>query len=113
MKVASRDQARFLQAADKAVAAVLFYGPDQGLVREPALELVTRVAGDATDPYRVVELGPAQLKDAPARLADEAAALSLTGGRRVVRLRDAGDPLAQPLANLLAGPAPAAFLVVE
>jgi DNA polymerase III subunit delta len=113
MKIAPREQARFLQAAEASVAAVLFYGPDQGLVRERALELVARVAGDAGDPFRVVELGFAQLKDDPARLADEAAALSLTGGRRVLRLREAGDGLAEPLAKLLAGPPPAAFVVIE
>jgi hypothetical protein len=33
MKVATRDQGRFLQSAAARVAAVLFYGPDQGLVR--------------------------------------------------------------------------------
>ncbi len=113
MKVAVRDQARFLQSAESAVAAVLFYGPDQGLVRERAVELVARVAGDAGDPFRVAELSAVQLKDDPALLADEAAALSLSGGRRVLRLRDAGDALAQPLADLLAGAPPAAFLVLE
>jgi DNA polymerase-3 subunit delta len=113
MKIATREQTRFLQTAEASVAAVLFYGPDQGLVRERAIELVARIAGDAGDPFRVVELGAAQLKDDPARLADEAAALSLTGGRRVLRLREAGDGLAEPLAELLAGPAPAAFIVVE
>src|SRR4029077_5187753 len=100
MKVAPRDQARFLKSADPSVAAVLFYGPDQGLVRERALDLVTRIAGDAGDPFRVAELSAAQLKDDPARLADEAAALSLSGGRRVLRLREAGDNHADALDEL-------------
>ena len=113
MKVAPREQSRFLQAAEASVGAVLFYGPDQGLVRERAVTLVARVAGDAADPFRVVELGFPRLKDDPARLADEAAALSLTGGRRVLRLRDAADGLAGPLAELLDGPPPAAFIVIE
>ena len=113
MKVATHDQGRFLQSADSAVAAVLFYGPDQGLVRERAVELVARVAGDAADPFRVAELSAAQLKDDPTRLVDEAAALSLSGGRRVLRLREAADGHAEALAELLAGPPPAAFLVLE
>jgi len=113
MKVAPRDQGRFLQSAETKVAAVLFYGPDQGLVRERALDLVTRIAGDAGDPFRVAELSAAQLKDDPARLADEAAALSLSGGRRVLRLREAGDNHADALDELLAGPPPASFLVLE
>jgi DNA polymerase-3 subunit delta len=113
MKVATRDQGRFLQSAESKVAAVLFYGPDQGLVRERALDLVTRIAGDAADPFRVAELSAAQLKDDPARLADEAAALSLSGGRRVLRLREAADAHAEALDELLVGPPPASFLVLE
>jgi DNA polymerase-3 subunit delta len=113
MKVATRDQGRFLQSAGSTVAAVLFYGPDQGLVRERAIELVARVAGDAADPFRVAELSAAQMRDDPAGLADEAAALSLSGGRRVLRLREAADGHADVLADLLAGPPPASFLVLE
>ena len=113
MKVAPRDLGRFLRTAEASVAAVLFYGPDQGLVRERAVELITRLAGDVRDPFRVAELTPAQLKEDPVRLADEAAALSLSGGRRVLRLREAGDGLTQALAELLAETVPAAFLVLE
>jgi DNA polymerase-3 subunit delta len=113
MKVAPRDRSRFLQSADPSVAAVLFYGPDQGLVRERALDLVARVAGDAADPFRVAELSAAQMKDDPTRLADEAAALSLSGGRRVLRLREVADGHADALGDLLAGPPPASFLVLE
>jgi DNA polymerase-3 subunit delta len=62
MKVAPRDLGRFLKTAEASVAAVLFYGPDQGLVRERAIELITRLAGDVRDPFRVAELTPAQLR---------------------------------------------------
>src|SRR5215813_9909933 len=103
MKIAPRDAARFLRSAETKVSAVLLYGPDQGLVRERAVELVGRIAGDVRDPFRVAELTSAQLKDDPVRLADEAAQLSLTGGQRVLRLRDAGDGLTQGLGALLEG----------
>jgi len=113
LKIAPRDQARFLRTAASTVAAVLFYGPDRGQVSEQADALVAAVAGDAADPFRVAELSLAQIKDDPALLADEAAALSLSGGRRVLRLKDAADALAQPLADLFADALPAAFLVLE
>lgn len=113
MKVAPRDLPRFFRSAEESVGAVLFYGPDQGLVRERAVELVARLAGDVRDPFRVAELTPAQLKEDPGRLADEAAALSLTGGRRVLRLREVGDGLTQALGELLEETTPAAFLVLE
>src|SRR5258707_6628519 len=87
--------------------AVLLYGPDGGLAHERAVALVRHVAGSADDPFRVVELTVATLKDDPARLADEVAAQALTGGRRAVWIRDAGDALASgPLADLLDDDAP-------
>jgi DNA polymerase-3 subunit delta len=78
----------------RGLRAVLLFGPDSGLAHERAVALVTHVAGQVDDPFRVVELAPAALKDDPARLADEVAAMSLTGGRRAVWIRDATDGLA-------------------
>jgi DNA polymerase III subunit delta len=113
MKVAPRDVARFLQSAEQTTTAVLFYGPDLGLVSERARELVARIAGDPGDPFRVAELTMAQLKEDPRRLADEADALSLSGGRRILRLRQATDALASLLGEVLKEKKPAAFLVLE
>lgn len=81
----------FLRRPDPAVRAVLFFGPDRGLVRERADALVGAAGGDAADPFATIELDPATLKSDPARLVDEAAALSFSGRRRVVRLREATD----------------------
>lgn len=111
MKLATRQVDAFLKSPS--VDSVLLYGPDGGLVRERAQQLTRLIAGDLSDPFRVAELSPAMLRDDPARLADEANALSLTGGRRVVRLRDAGDGQSELLKRLLDGPAPAGFLIVE
>ena len=66
---------------------VLLYGDDSGLIRDRAEALVRMVAGTLDDPFRVVELA----RDELARLPEEAASLSLTGGRRVVRVREAGE----------------------
>ena len=49
----------------------------------------------------------------PARLADEAAQLSLGGGRRVVRVRAAGDAHAKLLAEFLERTPCEALVVVE
>ncbi|MDX2143721.1 MAG: DNA polymerase III subunit delta [Rhodospirillaceae bacterium] len=74
------------------VRAILLYGPDAGLVRERMNALTKTVAGSVDDPFRVTEFAASVLRDTPGRLGDEAAALSFTGGRRVVRCRDAdGD----------------------
>ncbi|MFQ5958437.1 MAG: DNA polymerase III subunit delta, partial [Alphaproteobacteria bacterium] len=84
-----------------------------GLVHERAAALVRHVVADTADPFRVAELGPAEIKDDPARLADEAAALAFTGGRRVVRLRPASDAQADVLMRFLADPVGDALVVVE
>ena len=91
MKVAAGQVEGFLRRLDPQIRAVLLFGPDAGLVRERADTLARAVCPDLRDPFRVAELTAATLVADPARLADEAAQISLMAGRRVVRLRDAGD----------------------
>ncbi|MFQ5783640.1 MAG: DNA polymerase III subunit delta [Alphaproteobacteria bacterium] len=103
----------FVRSPDPAARVVLLFGPDDGLVRERADAIAGRVVDDLADPFRVAELEPGQLRDDPARLHDEAAALAFTGGRRVVRLRPAGDAQADILKSFLAAPAGDALVIVE
>jgi DNA polymerase-3 subunit delta len=86
--------ARFLDAPDPETRAVLVYGPDAGLVRERADRLAVAIVPDRHDPFRTADLSAETLAGDPARLNDEAQALSLMPGRRVVRVRDAGDGVA-------------------
>lgn len=87
MKLSGAGVESFLKRPDPKVKAALLYGPDAGLARERMNALTISVAGSLDDPFRVSELSAATIKDDPARLTDEAAALSFSGGRRVVRLR--------------------------
>ena len=89
MKIARPES--FLRAPDFGLLAVLVYGPDSGLVRERALDLAKGVVPDLTDPFRAVEITADALTGDSARLADEVAAIAMTGGRRVVIVREAGD----------------------
>jgi len=113
MKVTGRNIESFLRSADASVAAVLFYGPDAGLVRERADRLTATVAGDAADPFRISELTPERLREQPSLLSDEAAALSFGGGRRVVRLRNAGESQSAAIESFLASPAGGGLVIVE
>jgi len=113
MKIQNARSDAFAASPDPAARAVLVYGPDAGLVRERAERLCRTVVEDLRDPFRVVELGPSQLREEPSRLADEAAQMALVGGRRVIRLRDAGETVAGALADFLAAPAGDALVVVE
>ena len=89
----------FLRAPQS--SCVLLYGPDQGLATERAQALVTLVLGPDPDPFRLAEPTPQAIADDPALLADEAAALSLTGARRVVRVQRAGDSMADAFKGIL------------
>jgi DNA polymerase-3 subunit delta len=113
MKIAPARVAAFLQRPDPDIRAVLFYGPDAGLVRERADNLARTVCADLADPFRVADLNGAALAADPARLADETAQLSLVGGRRVVRVRAAGDALARLFAGFLAEMPGEALVVAE
>src|SRR5215469_4112415 len=111
MKLAPSRISAFLQRPDPDMRAVLVYGPDDGLVRERGGLLARTVCPDLKDPFRVAELTGALLAADPARLADEAAQLSLIGGRRVVR--GVTDAHAKLFAEFLARSPGEALIVVE
>jgi DNA polymerase-3 subunit delta len=93
--------------------AALFYGPDQGLVHERAEKLAATVVPDPRDSFRVAEIDGAGLLDDPPWLTAEAAAIAMTGGRRVIRVRGAGNGLAPIFESFLAGCHFDALVVVE
>lgn len=88
--------------------AVLLHGEDEGMIRERAASLVRAVVGDASDPFRIAELGRDGFDAIPA----EMAALSLSGGRRVVRVREVTEAAHENVRRALAGPGQA-LLVLE
>lgn len=107
MKLAAAGVAAFLRDPGPC-RVVLLYGDDAGMIRDRAVALVRSVAGALDDPFLVVELA----RDEIARLPDEAASLPLTGGRRVVRVRDATDAAVAQIRTVLKSKAPG-FVVLE
>jgi DNA polymerase III subunit delta len=87
---------------------VLLFGEDAGMIRERAEALVRAVAGSLDDPFLVSELPREDVR----RLPDEAAGLSLLGGRRIVRVRDVTDAATDPVLTVLKSKAPA-LVVLE
>jgi DNA polymerase III subunit delta len=104
MIVKSLEADRYAANPPKGLMAALVYGPDAGLVQERAEKLLKSVVPDLTDPFNVADLSEAVLLADPARLADEAAAISMMGGRRVVRVRGAGNDLAELFESYLDDP---------
>jgi DNA polymerase III subunit delta len=104
--------AAFLAKPDATIRAALIYGPDAGLVRERADRLARAICSDLKDPFRIADFTASALAEDPARLNDEAAALSLVGGRRVVRIRDATDTIGALCARFLDSLPPGDSVVV-
>ena len=92
--------------------AVLFYGPDEGRVRERARSLARCITGGVDDPFQSVVLSADQVDDTPGLLSDEALQLSLMGGRRVVTLDGAVDAHAAQVKSLLAQALPLPALLI-
>ncbi len=93
--------------------AILVHGNDEGRVREIAKQLVTAHAGSHDDPFNVVRLDDTILKEDPARLADEAQAISLMGGNRAVWVKSAGTSFSSAMKSYLAVASGDALIVAE
>ena len=100
MKVAKGAIARTVDEPKDAIRFYLFHGPDQAQSRALGLRLVQALGAD-----RFIIISNAIRSD-PATLADEAGALSLFGGKRVIWIEPAGDDIAEGLETLLQAPAP-------
>jgi DNA polymerase-3 subunit delta len=114
LKLERQRIASFLKSPEKSFRACLIYGPDRGLVAERAQTLACAIVPDTQDAFRVIHLSPDALGANAARIGDEAAQLSLTGGRRLIWIKEAGDAAGSPLAAFLKSPPPGdAFVLVE
>ena len=104
MKIAAGKADAFVKSPPENLRIALIYGPDEGLVRERATKLSETIVPDLSDPFLVCEMSNSEIVSDPACLADEVAAIALTGGRRLVRIRDAGDGIASAIRSILDGP---------
>jgi DNA polymerase-3 subunit delta len=112
------DVERFLKGPDAGVRAALIYGRDRGGVRERADKLAKVVTANPDDPFDTALLNDDELGDG--RLEGELAAISMMGGRRLVRVRFTGEKAApdKTAAEALTAHAegklnPDAFLLIE
>ncbi len=83
----------WLQKLAPAVAMFLLHGTDSDLASERARRLVAKLVDDVADPFQVVRLSAETLAKDPGRLADEASAISMFGGRRVIWIEAGGRDL--------------------
>lgn len=81
------------------VRVTLFHGADEAASADLAWKLAKYYGGE------VILLAPATLKEDPGRLPDEAAAVSMFGDKRVIRVDGAGDESVEAVSLLLGSPA--------
>ncbi len=113
-KLAAGRTDAFLAAPDAATRAALIYGPDAGLVRERADKLARAICPDPKDAFRVAEPSAGALAGDADLLAAEVGQMSMFGGRRLIRVREAGDALGALFQGFFKAPPPGdGFVLVE
>jgi DNA polymerase-3 subunit delta len=105
MTVVKRDAfLRALAKWDASVRLILLCGADDSGSRDMAAAAM-KALGDPADPMSLTDLTPEELKADPARLADEAASVSMFGSAKLIRVTGAADTGAEAARLLLAAPA--------
>lgn len=105
----------WLARPDPAMAIILLYGPDRGLVAERAKTFATRTGLPLDDPFSVVKLDGAEVDRDEGRLLDEARTVPMFSDRRLLWVRNASGQkaLADDIKALTAEPARDAIVLIE
>ncbi|RWK05184.1 DNA polymerase III subunit delta [Mesorhizobium sp.] len=105
----------WLARPDPAMAIVLLYGPDRGLVAERAKTFATRTGLPLDDPFSVVRLDESEVDRDEGRLLDEARTVPMFSDRRLLWVRNASGQkaLADDVKALTAEPARDAVILIE
>jgi DNA polymerase-3 subunit delta len=111
--IAAREVDDYVAHPNSRHSVVLVYGPDLGLVRERARAVLKAGGADPSDPFSTVTLEGDLLASDPGRLADEARAIGLFGGKRIVHVRAGGRSFTESLEGILADPPRDALIVIE
>jgi DNA polymerase-3 subunit delta len=101
VKISTGRTDSFVKSPPAGLRVALVYGPDEGLVQERSRKIGSSVVEDLSDPFLVCELTGAEIAADPARLSDEVSAISMMGGRRLIRVRDAGDKIASIVESVI------------
>ena len=107
----AHEVARFLARPDLTEGIFLAYGPDGGLVRESAQRLIRYLSGDDPASANVTIFDGPELTADPSLLVLEARSVSLFGGKRIIRVRNATKALVMPLTDLRDDPGGTAIVL--
>lgn len=113
MKLTWKQIEPFVKSPDPKARVIVIYGPDQGLIKERSQKIGKTIIDDLNDPFNVVTLTTDLLLEDPARLGDEANALSMMGGSRLIFIKDGSDKLSPLLKEYLEEPSEHNLIVIE
>ncbi|HEX9168248.1 MAG TPA: DNA polymerase III subunit delta [Roseiarcus sp.] len=103
----------FIERLPKEMRFYLIHGPDEGLAHERAKAIVRNLIDARSDPLRLVRLEGDNVARDPGALADEANAVSMFGGARVIWIDAQGRDLLPALEPLFARPPTDCAIVVK
>jgi len=104
---------RFVARPDPSKPIVVIYGPDSGLVRERAADLVKSWSGGNSDPFALVKIDQDALSEEPTRLIEEARTVPLFGGERTIWVKPGARDISKAIALLADDMPPDTRIVVE
>lgn len=94
----------FLRSLSPKIAALLFYGSDEGLVAERAANAAKAAAAATNPPGEILRLDDLDLEQDPGRIAVELTTISMFGGKRIVRATASRRITSASIGPLLSAP---------
>ncbi len=114
-EIKSHEFEGFLERSARNYRLFVVYGPDRGLVSERAALLAGKTGVSLSDPFSLIKLDIADLQRDQGRLLDEAGAIGLFGGDKLIWIRGASNEkyLVDSLQTLSNTLPEATFIIVE
>jgi len=114
-EIKSHEFEGFLERSARTYRLFVIYGPDRGLVSERATSLAGRTGVALDDPFSLIKLDIGDLQRDQGRLLDEAGAIGLFGGDKLIWIRGAANEkyLVDSLQALSANMPDGTFVLIE
>lgn len=111
--VKSADADRFINRPPSGIFLYLVFGPDAGLVSERIRTILVRAVDDPKDSFQLLRLSGDEVAGDPLKLADEANAVPMFGGRKAIGVEATSRSLLPALEPLARTPPRDCVVVVE
>ncbi|MGD9637615.1 MAG: DNA polymerase III subunit delta [Alphaproteobacteria bacterium] len=91
----------FLKNPSGDIKAILIYGPNEGLISERFDKISSLIVNDIDDPFRVVNLSSDNIDNDKSLLLSEFSAMPFTGGRKIIRIKNASNNITSIFKDLV------------